>query len=72
MKEITLNKVKVNEVYQFQVLSDAGAGSGSQSFYTKVGKVKEINAEFVRVFNGVGKQSDKIRNRHIVRIYSGY
>jgi len=70
MKKIQLNKVKVNEVYQFEVLEGGGAGSGSQSFYTKVGKVKEINAEFIRVFNGVGKQSDKIRNRNIVRIYS--
>jgi len=70
MKKIQLNKVKVNEIYQFEVLEGGGAGSGSQIHYTKVGKVKEINAEFVRVFNGVGKQSDKISNRHIVRVYS--
>ena len=69
MKEIKLNKVKVNEFYRFEAVFNGGAGSGSQTFYTKVGKVKEINPEFIRVFNGVGKQSDKINNKDIIRVY---
>jgi len=70
MKKIQLNKVKANEVYQFEVLEGGGAGSGSQIRYTTVGKVKEVNAEFIRVFTGEGKKSNKINNKHITRVYS--
>ena len=56
MKPIKLSKVKVNEVYQFNAVADGGAGSGSQVFYNIVGRVKEVNAEFIRVFKNNGSR----------------
>jgi len=71
MKPIKLSKVKVNEVYQFNAVADGGAGSGSQVFYNIVGRVKEVNAEFIRVFKNNGsRQSYKIYNNTITKIYS--
>ena len=69
MKKITLNTVKVEEVYMIEAVVDGGAGSGSQSFYTTIGKIKEVNAEFIRVYTGVSKQSRKIKNNDIIRVY---
>jgi len=70
MKEVKLSNVKTNEIYQFKTVFNGGAGSGSQAFYTTVGKVKEVNPEFIRVFSGVGKQSNKIYNKNIIKVYS--
>jgi len=71
MKSIKLSEVKVNEVYQFDVVAGGGAGSGSQMFYNTVGRVKEVNAEFIRVFKSNGsRQSYKIYNNTITKINS--
>ena len=69
MKKVSLSKVKVNKLYQFKCMSNLGSGSGSQCFFNVVGKVKEINGEFVRVFkNNETKQSEKILNRSILEV----
>lgn len=71
MKAIKKSEIKVNEVYQFNIVSNGGAGGGSQSYYNTVGKVKEVNAEFIRVFKSNGsKQSYKIYNNTITEVYS--
>lgn len=69
MKKIALNKVKAEEVYMIKAVVNGGAGSGSQSFYTTTGKIKEVNAEFIRVYTGVAKQSRKIENKDIIQVY---
>ena len=70
MKAIKKSEIKVGEAYVFSVVKDGGAGSGSQMFYTTTGKVKEVNAEFIRVFKNNGtKQSYKIYNSEITAIY---
>lgn len=69
MKAIKKSEIKVSEVYQFDVVKDGGAGSGSQMFYSTTGKVKEVNAEFIRVFKSNGsKQSYKIYNSDITAV----
>jgi hypothetical protein len=70
MKAIKKSEIKVGEAYVFSVVKGGGAGSGSQMFYTTTGKVKEVNAEFIRVFKSNGsKQSYKIYNSEITAIY---
>lgn len=70
MKAIKKSEIKVGEAYVFSVVKGGGAGSGSQMFYTTTGKVKEINAEFIRVFKNNGtKQSYKIYNSEITAVY---
>ncbi len=62
MRKVKLSKVQVGQTYEFNCVSNSGAGSGSQSWYTVHGPVKEVNAEFIRVFSnpGVNRQSFKI------------
>jgi hypothetical protein len=44
-----LSKIQVNSKYEFNVVENGGAGSGSQCWFNVKGMVKEINAEFIRV-----------------------
>ena len=68
-KEVPLRKVKVGEIYKFDVTDNGGGGSGSQIFYSITGKVKEVNPEFIRVFKSSdSKQSYKIYNRAIRKV----
>ena len=68
-KEIPLKRVKVGEIYKFEISDNGGAGSGSQMFYSITGKVKEVNPEFIRVFKSSdSKQSYKISNRAITKV----
>ncbi len=68
-----LSKVKVNQVYNFNIQHNGGSGSGSQYWYDVVGQVKEINAEFIRVIptaniKAGNKRSIKINNYSINRV----
>jgi len=72
-KNLSLSKVKVGGFYTFRVEYNYGAGSGSQGWYDIMGKVKEINAEFIRVIPNVNllaasKRSVKIYNNSITGI----
>jgi hypothetical protein len=71
MKKVPLAKVRVGQTYEFNCVSNFGAGSGSQSWWSMLGPVKEVNAEFVRVFSqpGVNKQSVKIYVNAIQSVY---
>jgi hypothetical protein len=68
-----LSQIKLNSKYNFNVVSNKGAGSGSQCWYNIIGMIKEINAEFIRVvtlenlLNG-NNRSVKLYNRNIVGI----
>jgi hypothetical protein len=68
-----LSQIKLNSKYNFNVVSNTGAGSGSQCWYNITGMIKEINAEFIRVvtlenlLNG-NNRSVKLYNRNIVGI----
>jgi len=70
---IKLSKVKVNQVYNFSIVENMGAGSGSQCWYNIMGQVKEINAEFIRVIptaniKAGNKRSLKVYNNTITQI----
>lgn len=70
---IKLSKIKVGENYVFNVYYNMGAGSGSQGWYDVIGKVKEINAEFIRVIPtknllANNKRSIKIYNNSITKV----
>jgi hypothetical protein len=66
---IKLDKIKPNQTYQFTIYYNSGAGSGSSGTYKVNGRVKEINAEFIRLFKNNGtKQSFKIENRSIIGV----
>ena len=70
---IKLSNIKVNQVYNFKVEYNGGAGSGSQFWYDVMGEVKEINAEFIRVIptanlKAGNKRSIKIYNRSITNV----
>jgi hypothetical protein len=71
MKKVPLSKVRVGQIYEFNCVSNSGAGSGSQSWWSMMGPAKEVNAEFIRVFShpGVNKQSVKIYVNHIQSVY---
>jgi len=71
MKKVKLSKVRVGQSYEFNCVSNLGAGSGSQSWWSINGPVKEVNAEFIRVFSqpGVNKQSVKISVNTIQSVY---
>jgi hypothetical protein len=71
MKKVPLSKVRIGQSYEFNCVSNSGAGSGSQSWYAIMGPVKEVNAEFIRVFSqpGVNKQSVKIYVKAIQSVY---
>jgi hypothetical protein len=68
-----LSKIKVNSKYEFNVVENLGAGSGSQYWFNVKGMVKEINAEFIRVIpienllEG-NKRSIKLKNHNILGI----
>ena len=68
-----LSKIKVNSKYEFNVVENLGAGSGSQYWFNVKGMVKEINAEFIRVIpienllEG-NKRSIKLNNRSITGV----
>jgi hypothetical protein len=68
-----LSKIKVNSKYEFQMVENGGAGSGSQYWYNVKGMVKEINAEFIRVIpienllEG-NKRSIKLKNHNILGV----
>ena len=71
-KNLSLSKVKVDQVYTFKIEYNSGAGSGSQGWYYLTGKVKELNAEFIRVIPAfllaTSKRSVKIYNNSITAI----
>lgn len=71
MKKVPLSKVRIGQSYEFNLVSNSGAGSGSQSWYSIMGPVKEVNAEFIRVFSqpGVNKKSHKIYVNAIQSVY---
>jgi hypothetical protein len=71
MEKVPLSKVQVGQSYEFNCISNSGAGSGSQSWWSINGPVKEVNAEFIRVFSqpGVNKQSVKIYVKAIQSVY---
>jgi hypothetical protein len=68
-----LSKIKVNSKYEFNVVENLGAGSGSQYWFNVKGMVKEINAEFIRVIpienllEG-NKRSVKLKNHNILGV----
>lgn len=64
---IKLSKIKIGGIYLFDVRYDYGAGSGSQGWYQVMGKVKEINAEFIRV---IPTENLLAANRRSVKIYN--
>lgn len=71
--KINLSKIKIGETYVFNVYYNMGAGSGSQGWYNIIGKVKEINAEFIRVIPtenilAGNKRSVKVRNNSITKV----
>jgi hypothetical protein len=68
-----LSKIKVNSKYEFQMVENGGAGSGSQYWYNVKGMVKEINAEFIRVISienllAGNKRSVKLKNHNILGV----
>jgi hypothetical protein len=68
-----LSNIKVNNKYQFNIVHNGGAGSGSQCWYNVKGMVKEINAEFIRVISienliEGNKRSVKIFNNSITGV----
>jgi hypothetical protein len=68
-----LSKIKVNSKYEFQMVENGGAGSGSQYWYNVKGMVKEINAEFIRVISienllAGNKRSVKLKNYNILGV----
>ena len=71
MKKVPLSKVRIGQSYEFNCVSNSGAGSGSQSWYAIMGPVKEVNAEFIRVYTqpGFNKQSVKIPTGDIESVY---
>ena len=71
--KIKLSKIQVNNKYEFQMVENGGAGSGSQYWYNIKGMVKEINAEFIRVISienllAGNKRSVKLKNSNILGI----
>ena len=71
--KINLSKIKVDGIYVFNVHYNYGAGSGSEGWYDVIGKVKEINAEFIRVIPtrnilAGNRQSVKLFNSSIVKV----
>jgi len=64
---IKLSKVKVNQVYNFNIVEGGGAGSGSQCWYNIMGQVKEINAEFIRV---IPTSNIKAGNKRSIKVYN--
>jgi hypothetical protein len=71
--KINLSKIKIGETYVFNVYYNMGAGSGSQGWYNIIGKVKEINAEFIRVIPtenilAGNNRSVKVRNNSITKV----
>ena len=71
--KINLSKIKLGGIYLFDVHYNYGAGSGSEGWYQVMGKVKEINAEFIRVIPtenilAASKRSVKISNRPITKV----
>ena len=64
---IQLSKVKVNQVYNFNIQYNGGSGSGSQYWYNVMGIVKEINAEFIRV---IPTANIKAGNKRSVKVYN--
>ena len=64
---IQLSKVKVNQVYNFNIQYNGGSGSGSQYWYNVMGVVKEINAEFIRV---IPTANIKVGNKRSVKVYN--
>ena len=70
---IQLSKVKVNQVYNFNIQHNGGSGSGSQYWYDVMGQVKEINAEFIRVIpmkniEAGNRKSVKLTGRSITEV----
>lgn len=68
-----LSKVKVNQVYNFNIQHNGGSGSGSQYWYDVVGQVKEVNAEFIRIIpvanlKAGNKRSIKVNNYYISKV----
>ena len=64
---IQLSKVKVNQVYNFNIQYNGGSGSGSQYWYNVMGQVKEINDEFIRV---IPTANIKAGNKRSVKVYN--
>jgi hypothetical protein len=70
MKRVKLSNVKAGNSYKIEYNVNYGFGSGSQSFYSEVGKIKEVNPEFIRVYyDGNSRRSFKIMNNNITDIF---
>ena len=71
MKKVKLSKIQVGQTYEFNCVSNWGFGSGSQSWWSMLGPVKEINSEFIKVFSqpDVNKKSIKIYVKAIQSVY---
>lgn len=70
MKQVKLSQVKPEKSYLFEIYYNYGCGSGSSGTVRSGGKVKEVNAEFIRVFKNNGtKQSFKITTKSITKVF---
>ena len=70
MKQVKLSQVKPNKRYMFEVYYNYGFGSGSSGTVRSGGLIKEVNAEFIRIFKGNGtKQSFKVNTRSITKAF---
>tara|TARA_R100000030_G_scaffold96569_1_gene84797 strand:- start:192 stop:416 length:225 start_codon:yes stop_codon:yes gene_type:complete len=69
-KRIKLSNVKAGNSYKINYTVNHGGGSGSQSFYSEVGKIKEVNPEFIRVYyDENSRRSFKIMNKDITDVF---
>ena len=70
MKRVKLSNVKAGNSYKIDYTVNYGFGSGSQSFYSKIGKIKEVNPEFIRVYyDENSRRSFKIMNKDITDMF---
>ncbi len=63
----SLSKIQIGKNYVFNVYYNHGAGSGSQGWYNVIGRVKEINAEFIRV---IPTENIEAGNKRSVKLYN--
>ncbi len=70
MKRVKLSNVKAGNSYKIDYTINHGCGSGSQSFYSKIGKIKEVNPEFIRVYyDENSRRSFKVMNKDITDVF---
>ena len=63
----SLSKIQIGKNYVFSVYYNYGCGSGSQGWYSVIGRVKEINAEFIRV---IPTENIEAGNKRSVKLYN--